>query len=126
MPPDVAVQCESRVLCQGYNRSFALTPARLSASPILDPLNVLADAVTQIACELLVPGRSWPKVAGWWVRAALLNLVQVGSVFLAGLAWDRWFVDANRVLAEHRPWSVEPLGVVGGAIVGYLVITFVY
>src|SRR5262249_49098374 len=51
--------------------------------------------------------------------ALLLNNVQVGVVFLAGYAWDGW-------LREHRPWSADELGVVGGALVGYLAITFFY
>lgn len=82
-------------------------------------LSVLALAVVMIVVEVLRPGRSWPKVAGWWVRAALLNGVQVGSVFLAGVAWDGFMV-------RHRPWSADGLGQVGGAALGYLTITFIY
>jgi sterol desaturase/sphingolipid hydroxylase (fatty acid hydroxylase superfamily) len=82
-------------------------------------LIVAAAAVVMIGVELAVPGRSWPQVAGWWVRAALLNGVQIGMVLLAGIAWDGWMV-------RHRPWSADALGTVGGAAVGYLVITFVY
>jgi len=82
-------------------------------------LIVLAVAVAMIVIELLQPGRRWPRVAGWWTRALTLNTVQVGTVFLAGLAWDRW-------MGNHRPWSADALGVAGGAIVGYIVITFIY
>lgn len=80
---------------------------------------VLVIAVAMMAVERLRPGRVWPSVRTWWLRAALLNLVQVGFVFLAGSTWDRWF-------ALHRPWSADRLGVAGGAIAGYLVITFIY
>lgn len=53
------------------------------------------------------------------MRAIALNLVQVGSAYLAGVAYDGW-------LLRHRPWSADSLGVVGGAAVGYLAITLVY
>ena len=86
---------------------------------MLIPLIVAAAAALMIACEAARPGRPWPKVAGWWLRAALLNGAQVGMVFLAGVAWDGWMV-------RHRPWSADGLGMAGGALVGYLVITFIY
>jgi len=83
------------------------------------PLLVAATAVAMILCEVLVPGRRWPRVAGWWTRAILLNAVQVGSVLLAGVAWDGW-------MTRHRPWSADALGPIWGALLGYVVITFVY
>src|SRR5262245_40897513 len=86
---------------------------------MLIPVIVLSAALLMIGCELAIPGRKWPRVAGWWLRAALLNVVQVGVVYLAGVAWDGWMV-------EHRPWSADGLGVAGGAAVGYVVITFIY
>ena len=85
----------------------------------LIPLIVLGAGLTMLACELARPGRTWPKVTGWWLRAVLLNGIQVAIVFVAGVAWDGWMV-------RHRPWSADGLGVVGGGVVGYLAITFVY
>jgi sterol desaturase/sphingolipid hydroxylase (fatty acid hydroxylase superfamily) len=82
-------------------------------------LTVLALAIAMMVVERLRPGRTFPTVRGWWMRAIGCNVVQVGIVFLAGLTWDGW-------LSVHRPWSGERLGTAGGAIVGYLVITFVY
>ncbi len=83
------------------------------------PLIVGAVAVVMIACEAVRPGRSWPRVAGWWLRALLLNGVQVAMVFVAGHVWDGWML-------RHRPWSADALGATGGALAGYLLITFVY
>jgi len=83
------------------------------------PLIVLASAVLMIVCELLYPGRPWPRVARWWVRALLLNAIQIGVVLLAGLAWDGW-------MQRHRPGSADALGPSWGGIVGYLAITLVY
>lgn len=82
-------------------------------------LTVLALAVAMIVIERLKPGRNFPAVKGWWGRAIAANVVQVGIVFLAGVTWDGWLV-------RNRPWSAEPLGLIGGAVVGYIVVTFIY
>jgi sterol desaturase/sphingolipid hydroxylase (fatty acid hydroxylase superfamily) len=83
------------------------------------PLVVLAAAFVMILWESVSPGRSWPKVAGWWVRALALNAAQLAVVLVAPHLWDGWML-------RHRPWSAAMLGVPGGAVVGYVVITFVY
>lgn len=82
-------------------------------------LAVSAVAVAMMIVEALRPGRRWPQVRGWWLRALALNAVQVGSVFLAGATYDRW-------MAGRRLWPAPALGPVAGAAVGYLAITFVY
>ena len=91
--------------------------------PILEALGIAAFvfvlAGVMISVELMQPGRPWPRVGGWWARAAALNGVQVVFVYIAGVAWDGWML-------QRRPWSAEALGVPLGAIVGYLAITFVY
>ena len=80
---------------------------------------VTLTAILAILVERLRPGRAWPKVSSWWTRALLLNGCQVGVVLIATATWDRWLV-------EHRPWKADRLGLVGGALLGYLVITFLY
>src|SRR5262245_64175652 len=87
--------------------------------PILVPLVVLGVAITMMACETACPGRSWPQVSGWWLRAALLNCVQASMVFLFGHAWREWLI-------RHRLWSAECLGVVGGAVVGWIVFALLF
>lgn len=82
-------------------------------------LIVLGAALVMIAIEAARPARNWPRVRGWWARAVVVNLVQVGFVLAAGFAWDRYF-------SAWRPWSADGLGTTGGALVGYLVITFIY
>jgi sterol desaturase/sphingolipid hydroxylase (fatty acid hydroxylase superfamily) len=86
---------------------------------MLVTITVLSLAVLMIVIERLKPGRVFPTVRNWWARAIGANVVQVGIVFIAGMTWDGW-------LQRNRPWSAEPLGLVGGAIVGYVVITFIY
>ena len=83
------------------------------------PVIVLAVALVMMIVESRGPGRNWPNVRGWWSRALLLNAVQVGSVWIAGVGWNGWML-------RHRPWSADGLGVNGGAVLGYLVITFFY
>jgi sterol desaturase/sphingolipid hydroxylase (fatty acid hydroxylase superfamily) len=83
------------------------------------PVLVISVALFMMGCEVARPGRPWPRVAGWWLRAVFLNGIEVASVYVAGVLWDRWF-------AAHRLWSADALGPTGGALVGYLVITFVY
>ncbi len=83
------------------------------------PIIVFSAAVVMIVAEISVTGRSWPKVSGWWLRAGLLNGVQVGIVFLSGVLWEGWMV-------RHRLWSADGLGDVLGAVAGYLAITFIY
>lgn len=80
---------------------------------------VLGVALLAFGVERLIPGRKFPRVEGWWARAIALNGVQVAIAWLAGTAWDGWML-------RHRPWSADGLGVLGGAAVGYLVITFIY
>jgi len=86
---------------------------------MLIPLLVLGVGLVMMGVEVVRPGRSWPQVRGWWARAVLLNSVQGLMVLLAGVAWDGWMV-------RHRLWSADGLGVAGGALVGYLAITFVF
>jgi sterol desaturase/sphingolipid hydroxylase (fatty acid hydroxylase superfamily) len=83
------------------------------------PRFVLCVALIMIVVEVTRPGRSFPKVATWWTRAVLLNGFQVAVAYLSGFLWDSAF-------QIHRPWSADTLGVTGGAIVGYLIITFTY
>ncbi len=80
---------------------------------------VIGVGLAMMAVEFLLKARPWPKVAGWWGRALFLNAFQVVAVFLAGSTWNPW-------LLRHRLFSGEGLGTVGGALVGYFAITFVY
>jgi sterol desaturase/sphingolipid hydroxylase (fatty acid hydroxylase superfamily) len=86
---------------------------------MLVPLIVLGLAIAMMACEVASPGRSWPQVSHWWLRATLFNCVQASMVFVFGHAWRDWLI-------AHRLWSADSLGAVGGAVVGYLVFTFLY
>jgi sterol desaturase/sphingolipid hydroxylase (fatty acid hydroxylase superfamily) len=85
----------------------------------LVPVILAVIAVFMILAERAWPARPWPHSAGWWSRALILNAVQVAMVYLGGVTWNGWFV-------RHRPWSADSLGLIGGALVGYVVHAFVY
>ena len=83
------------------------------------PFFVLSVAAFMILIEVVRGGRKWPRVRGWWGRAFLLNGMQFLVAFVATLAWDPW-------MAQYRLFSADALGTTGGAIVGYVAITFVF
>lgn len=76
-------------------------------------------ALIMLALEMAFPRRNWPTRTGWWPRALLAIGVQAGVAFLGAATWDR-------LLPSLAPWRLDGLGVVAGAIVGYVAITFVY
>ena len=80
---------------------------------------VIGVFLVMLLVERARPGRRFPHVPRFLARAAVLNLVQVLLVLAAGRFLDPW-------LREHRPWSAERLGLWGGALLGYLVVTFLY
>lgn len=83
-------------------------------------VSVFTVAVIMMLVELRAPGRNWKVVSGWWLRAALLNGIQVASVFIATYTWNKWFLGKSF-------WHAEDfLGATGAVILGYLVITFIY
>jgi sterol desaturase/sphingolipid hydroxylase (fatty acid hydroxylase superfamily) len=82
-------------------------------------LIVLCGALFMILYERRCPGRSWPEVRYWWLRAIFLNGLQVGTVYVAGLSWDRW------MLKWHHG-SLTHVSSFWGGIIGYLSITFIF
>lgn len=51
---------------------------------------ILVATIVFFLAERILPGRDLPEAPRWYLRAALLNLAQVGIVLLAGVAWNRW------------------------------------
>jgi sterol desaturase/sphingolipid hydroxylase (fatty acid hydroxylase superfamily) len=77
-------------------------------------------AVGFFVIERLWPAGSLPEVKGWWARIALLNLVQVGVVLLAGYTWDRWFQSAS-LFHLSKAWGDVP-----AALTAYLLSCIIY
>jgi hypothetical protein len=61
---------------------------------------IVAATVLFFILERVLPGRTLPEAPGWYARAALLNLCQVGIVLLAGVA--------KSSLASMPPGSSQP------------------
>jgi sterol desaturase/sphingolipid hydroxylase (fatty acid hydroxylase superfamily) len=81
-------------------------------------LIVSALAVVMIAIEIWWPSHRSPVVQGFYWRATFLNATQAGTAWLATITWDRW-------LPEGALWHV-PMSTLSAALLGYLLITFVY
>lgn len=83
-------------------------------------LMVVAATFAFLVIERVLPGRTLPEAPGWYARAALLNLCQVGIVVVAGLAWSRCF----------QAWSLFHISNVTSPFVqgfiGWFVGTFVF
>jgi sterol desaturase/sphingolipid hydroxylase (fatty acid hydroxylase superfamily) len=82
-------------------------------------LTVTLVALVLIVVERFAAARAFPRRRSWLARALLLNGFQVLVVWSAGTLWDGWML-------AHRPYSADGLGIVGGALFGYVVVTFVY
>ncbi len=61
---------------------------------------IIVIGVVFLAIERVQPGRPLPQSRGWHLRAILLNLAQLGMVFLAGATWNTWF----------QSWSILHIG----------------
>jgi sterol desaturase/sphingolipid hydroxylase (fatty acid hydroxylase superfamily) len=82
-------------------------------------LAVVGLGLGMLLIEQVRPARQFEKVAGWWGRAIGLTLFQ-GIVALVALrACDRW-------LPGLALWQAGGHGIVPDAVLGYLVLTFVY
>jgi sterol desaturase/sphingolipid hydroxylase (fatty acid hydroxylase superfamily) len=51
---------------------------------------ILVATVLFFFAERVLPGRELPEAPGWYARATLLNIAQLGIVMLAGVAWNHW------------------------------------
>lgn len=80
---------------------------------------VLGLGLVMLSVERLRPGRRFDPAKGWLMRATLLNAVQGAVAYLAVLTWDRW-------LPRFAPWHLDVGSVLANALLGYLVLTFVY
>lgn len=81
---------------------------------------LLAIAVGFLIVEKLWPASALPRVRAWWARVALVNLLQLGIVVLAGITWDRWFLNISLFnLKAH-------MGDVPSALLAYVVSSFIY
>jgi sterol desaturase/sphingolipid hydroxylase (fatty acid hydroxylase superfamily) len=78
---------QAKALHNLVSKSF--TSEREKSAMIPTAIILFATVLFFIA-ERAFPGRELPEAPGWYARAALLNVAQLGVVLLAGVAWNRW------------------------------------
>lgn len=80
---------------------------------------IIGVGLVLMVLERLMPDQTLSKVNGWWARVIVVNILQLGVVLLADLAWNKWFhVHLFSLLTYFSP----PLA----AFVTYLILTFVF
>lgn len=86
---------------------------------MLVSLFVLIVAIIMIFYEYRQPGRTFPKVRNWWLRALFFNSLQVVTIYLAGLTWDKWMLKVS-------PCYLRTLNDFWGSLIAYFVTTFFF
>lgn len=70
--------------------------------------------------ERLIPGWVLPHVRTWPIRVVAINMVQLGVVLLAGIAWEKWLSSWSLLhLSNH-------VGPVIGGFIAYFIATFIF
>jgi sterol desaturase/sphingolipid hydroxylase (fatty acid hydroxylase superfamily) len=73
-----------------------------------------------IILERIFPDQKLPKVKGWWTRVIIINIIQLGILFLGAYTWDRWL---KQVALFHLSEDFPPIL---GGFISYFIITFVF
>lgn len=80
---------------------------------------IIGVGLVLMVLERLIPDQVLTKVNGWWARVIVVNILQLGVVLLADLAWNQWF---HVHLFSLPIYFSPPLA----AFVTYLILTFVF
>jgi sterol desaturase/sphingolipid hydroxylase (fatty acid hydroxylase superfamily) len=81
---------------------------------------IIAIGLALIILERIIPDQKLPVVKGWWLRVIILNLFQLGVMFLGKATWDNWFIGQS---------FFHLSGVLNAPISGfvaYFIITFIF
>jgi sterol desaturase/sphingolipid hydroxylase (fatty acid hydroxylase superfamily) len=80
---------------------------------------ILSVGLCLMVLERLIPDQALQKVDGWWLRVIIVNVLQLGVVLLADLAWNQWF--GFNILNLRGHFSPP-----AAAFLTYLILTFVF
>lgn len=80
---------------------------------------IIAVGIFLIVLERIIPDQKLPHVDGCWMRVVIINILQLGVVFLATFTWDKWFLD-------WRFFELLVLPDFLGGFLSYLGVTFVF
>ncbi len=86
----------------------------------LSTILIICATLTFLVLERVFPGWKLPHVSGWYFRAALINLAQLGITLGTGQLWIKYFGDASLV-----PFSSLEFPLAEGFI-GWFIGTFVF
>jgi sterol desaturase/sphingolipid hydroxylase (fatty acid hydroxylase superfamily) len=81
---------------------------------------IIAIGLAFILLERIIPDQKLPHVPGWWTRVIIINIIQLGVIFLGKISWDKWLQSVSLFHTDEL-WSPA----VGG-FVAYLILTFVF
>lgn len=71
--------------------------------------------------ERVVPDQKLGHVKGWWFRVLIINLIQLGVIFLAGVTWDKWFSGYHLL-----PFNINTLPFWLSGFFAYFLLTFIF
>ena len=86
----------------------------------LPTILIICSTLTFLVLERIVPGRKLPHVPGWYFRAVLINLAQLGITLGTGQLWIKFFSGAS--LVSFASWDF-PLA---EGFIGWFIGTFVF
>ena len=81
---------------------------------------IIIIGIALILLERIIPDQKLPEVKGWWLRVVIINVFQIGILFLGKYTWDNWF-HGNSLFHTSAHFSAPVAG-----FIGYFVITFFY
>lgn len=71
-------------------------------------LYIIGIGILLIILERIIPDQKLPHVKGWWLRVIILNVFQIGILFLGKATWDNWFVGAS--IFHISTYFSQPVG----------------
>ncbi len=80
---------------------------------------IILAGLTLIILERIIPDQKLPFVKGWWLRVIVINLLQIGVIFLGKMSWDSWFLNTHLFNLSNLPAQL-------GGLLSYFAITFVF
>jgi sterol desaturase/sphingolipid hydroxylase (fatty acid hydroxylase superfamily) len=81
---------------------------------------IICIGIAFIILERVLPDQKLPHVKGWWTRVIILNVIQIGILYLGRISWDNWF--QGKSIFTISNYVNEPLG----GFIAYIIITFVF
>ncbi len=86
----------------------------------LPTILIICATLTFLALERVFPGRKLPHVSGWYFRAALINLAQLGITLGTGQLWIKFFGGASLVSFSSLEFPLAEV------FIGWFIGTFVF